>query len=689
MKNLFRNSRSIMLFFVVMGMISSFFPTPESRAENITRIQGLNRVGPRDPATGYPLWYEDKSGLKLQLCLDPDNCFLEIPNPSLPLHMPTSANDPDANFPDESFYFAAESIFSGQKKGVNAILILALEGMFFSDAGVIVNDQAVMSRIRIRVDGLMDKATYTVIHPYGIETFVTDGDAGPGTAKGPGISMTRDLGLVEPLFFNGPLTGDIGPYLIPEGYTGGPFIGDGGATEVRLTGSPLKIPNAPGVNTNVFRIEGPDIALVYPSMRCASDRMAPLGPYALGDDDCVENFLFVVMGQVATKFGVKIDRATFSDEGGDVFVNVWADTVEGQTLIAMVDGGQAMNLTEGHAGNYFGRFSVPAGGIPQTIQVTNTTDYPPTSATSDITDELIIMEASYTVSQGLTVMVQSSDHIDASSITGTLKTGQASPIIFDLSYEGGGISIGKTKVPTGVAEEQPPLNIVVNSSYGGSAKAKVIIKGMATDGGSMNSVLAVAGPSQNVIADGTEKTVILNGSASIGPISLTYDWIHDGPPSIVLTNPTSAQTSFVTPTSMEQFVDGQLNVHFTLTVSDGNSSDSAIVTVNMVNPQAVPTDICSIEAGPRYSVNKGKWLIKGSCNLPENQLIEVFLGGSDSEHLEKNKIGETNVDAIGNWRVATGNGSAVEGVIPVSGGTDRVFMISERGGTAESTFTIK
>ncbi len=717
MKNLFQNNFRIVLFFVAFSMLNGLSPASVSHAQNITGIEGLNRVGPIDPSIGYPLWYEDKSGLKLQVCLDLDNCFIEPPNPLLPLHMPTTTNDPAANFPDEVFYYAAESIFAGVSKGDRAVLVQALEGMFFSDAGVVINDQAVMSRIRIRIDNLQVGEDYTVIYPYGIETFTIEGDAGPGAAKGPGISMTRDIGLVEPLFFEGPLKGDIGPFLIPVGYTGGPFIADGGLTEVEVTGSPLN----KGVNTNVFRIEGPGVALIYPANRCAPDRMppvmAPLGPNPVGPDDCVESFHFSVMGQIASKFGANIDRATYTKENGDIYVNVWANTVEGQALVASVDGGPAMNLTEDLAGNYFGRLSVPAGQIPKTVVVTNTTDQPATSESRAITDELIIKEASYVVGQGLSIAVQSSNLVDPPSMTATLTTGQAAPVVFNLTDQGNGLSTGTTAAPGGLTEEHPPLKVVVKSGYAGSAETKVIVLGTPTSGGLMNGILAIAGADQNVIADG--KTVVLNGADSLGPLALTYTWTHDDTTgAISLIDPTSglsgvnsAQTSFVTPTLVQPLPGGKLTVNFTLTVSDGTNTDTDMVTVNMVQPQVLPVDTCAMATdanplglvhppgAPRYRENREKWIVEGSCDLAENQVISVYLGNDIAPDMTR-LIGVGRVNALGNWEVAPGNRSAVAGVTIPSFDpeerdpktplppTTKVWAISSRGSIAVSDFTI-
>ncbi|HVH94225.1 MAG TPA: hypothetical protein VM688_04865, partial [Nocardioidaceae bacterium] len=65
---------------------------------------GLKEVGPIDEANGYPMWYKDTNGVKLQLCLDPGdgNCIIgEVPDPTKPVSFPD-------NFPDEAFYSSAE-----------------------------------------------------------------------------------------------------------------------------------------------------------------------------------------------------------------------------------------------------------------------------------------------------------------------------------------------------------------------------------------------------------------------------------------------------------------------------------------------------------------------------------------------------------------------------------------------------
>jgi hypothetical protein len=77
--------------------------------EACAQAQGLAAVGPIDPANGYPQYFQDKSGLALEQCLDNttpgDLCGVavsDIPNPLAPVVFPD-------NFPSEFFYMLASA----------------------------------------------------------------------------------------------------------------------------------------------------------------------------------------------------------------------------------------------------------------------------------------------------------------------------------------------------------------------------------------------------------------------------------------------------------------------------------------------------------------------------------------------------------------------------------------------------
>ena len=213
----------------------------------------LSKVGPIDPNTGFPFWYEDSKGVRLKSCLDVGGlCLSNLPNPNLPAKV--AANEIDSNFPDEMFYWNATSDITGTN-GVTGRVVMGLEGAFTTR--VQSGDQITFSRIRIRISNLVQGASYRVTYPYGVNEFdnVSSGDRG--------INHTEDIGIGN--FPNGPLSGRIGPFLTWDTYglpvsQGGPpagFIGDP-AVNHAVTGSPLLDSNSQP--QNYIRIERIDPA---------------------------------------------------------------------------------------------------------------------------------------------------------------------------------------------------------------------------------------------------------------------------------------------------------------------------------------------------------------------------------------------------------------------------------------------
>jgi hypothetical protein len=181
----------------------------------------LSAVGPVDPATDVPAWFQDASGLKLGLCLTAPGCL-------------TTAADFAA--PDgEAFYFNAGAAVS--VGGGSARLVLAQEAVS-PPAG-----PAAFMRVRVTITGATPNATYSVTHPYGNVTITTD-------ANGIGKS-TVDTGCTAAPCpgFDGALAGQIGPFLTwtPDPSLPAGLIGDG-LTPHTVTG---------GTNGNSFTVAGP------------------------------------------------------------------------------------------------------------------------------------------------------------------------------------------------------------------------------------------------------------------------------------------------------------------------------------------------------------------------------------------------------------------------------------------------
>ena len=201
----------------------------------------LTAVGPIDPANGYPLWYEDSSGLRLGLCLDQGGlCLLENPNPGEPIEFPD-------NFGPEAFWWSAEAAMDGPN-GEQLLLVLALESAFGGEEEIEDGNQIAFGRVRFRARGNIPFGTeFTVTHPFGVDVVTADKDDGNGLGE---ARMTEDIGCVTPCDFTLPLQSRIGPFLrcVDPAPPAG-FIGDAAACTV--TGSPT--------GNNFFRVEGPGI----------------------------------------------------------------------------------------------------------------------------------------------------------------------------------------------------------------------------------------------------------------------------------------------------------------------------------------------------------------------------------------------------------------------------------------------
>jgi Bacterial Ig-like domain len=235
--------------FTMMLLLSLVF-TPMSHA-------ALSTVGPVDPATTFPAFYQDTTGLSLAPCLD-NNGFCTITmaaapgfDPALPIVFPL-------NFPPEGFYFMAQAGFADPKM----LYIAALE---FS--GTTPGTQVTFARIRIKNATLTTPgATVTVTHPYGADTITVDPKKGL-------LFFTEDLGLGGPPF-TGALTGRIGPFLqkstgLVKSGDGNVYIGDS-ISAVPVTGGPngnsVTVAGAIAATANTFILEGKVIGMsVTPS----------------------------------------------------------------------------------------------------------------------------------------------------------------------------------------------------------------------------------------------------------------------------------------------------------------------------------------------------------------------------------------------------------------------------------------
>jgi hypothetical protein len=210
---------------------------------------GVGTHGPATEAFGFfPEWYEDKGGLRLELCTSGPLCMATL---EVPLPKPDEpARYPD-NFPSEAFWWAAETTLT--YPGGSALLVLAQEAAFATEV-VADGDQIAFGRLRIRATGLVPGAWYRFTHPYG-EVDLQAVDKAPRV-----VNHTRDIGclaLCTGTAFSLPGASDIGPNFLqwdasapyaPEGYIGDPSIPHA------VTGSEF-VPAGETEAANYFRVQ--------------------------------------------------------------------------------------------------------------------------------------------------------------------------------------------------------------------------------------------------------------------------------------------------------------------------------------------------------------------------------------------------------------------------------------------------
>jgi len=190
------------------------------------------RVGPTSAATGFPVWYQDATRQRLELCLDgPPLCLTDRADLTAP--------------EGEAFWWAAEADINRRgAPGGTAQLVLAAEAAFASNKA---DSQISFGRVRVRVDDLRPNTAYSVTYPYGVHTLRSN-DLGV-------INFNRDIGCAGAnCDFSRALNSEVFASFLrwdpnvgaaaPTGYLGNP-------------NRPHAVVGSPN-GTNFFRIEGPD-----------------------------------------------------------------------------------------------------------------------------------------------------------------------------------------------------------------------------------------------------------------------------------------------------------------------------------------------------------------------------------------------------------------------------------------------
>jgi len=439
-------------------------------AASLSAHADLARVGPANlpsPAGhGFPLWYQDLNGMVLDLCLPDANdpgaaqqnaCLLVGPGlPDPPYSFPN-------NFPDEAFYFNATSVMD-MPAGKRATLVTALEAAF-SVGDVAVGDQVVFTRIRVFA-GVPEPGTYTVTHPYGVDTFPVDA-VGGGNRD---IVFSEDVGVARG-DFNGALKSRVGPFLqrslssggLPEDpvtLNGAQFLSDGVATEF-VTGSPF--------GTNYFEICG------------VRDDSSVIDLNGEADGTCMRSDQFSLMGRlhnfVTNPIPSPLDiySSFYKRDAAGTQVDVYARNIKAlpnqpdpllTAAAANIPPVKMIPFGPPALGEFYSQGLVnPNGDLPGPVSVINSADNPPSIFTKHAVDVVTAASVNFDYpTDTLTVIATSSDK------------GFGAHLPPALTIDGYGITGVSTNNPNDPAEKvmtvtgvgTPPATVTVKSAAGGS-----------------------------------------------------------------------------------------------------------------------------------------------------------------------------------------------------------------------------
>ena len=484
----------------------------------------LERVGPIDPSNGFPRWYQDTTGITLDLCVpenaqQADYCGLpEVPPQGFPESFPN-------NWVGEHFYWTAEA--SVDNGAIDALLVLALESTFAAEDPV-PGDQVVFGRMRIRIDPLQN-GLYRVYTPFGIREFnVTAGE----------INHTADIGIAcQKGTFDCALQSDLGPFLLPSAapgaaelppvtFEGRQYIADP-AVATPVTGSregTYTLANGTTRNANIFLVE----------------RVSP-GPAIVA-----ETTLFNVSGRLFNGLvpaNVKVDRAAYFRDGAGSKIEVYATGTAalpkrlptGAPVSAIAPtlsmyplpclgppgahgppAGSAAPLAR-YGNSFFAQQSVteppPGLCIAKTIPGEGTTY----ELVDPLGDQVFVPKAFYSPStRTLEVQASSSDVIDS-----LLALGRFGDMAENVAFDNG---VVRVVLPEG--QGAPPSTVRVFSTQNGQGNAEVTTLDPGTVVPAPPTSVQLVASQPGPYAEGTPVTFVAAASGSAG---YQYRfWLFDG-----------------------------------------------------------------------------------------------------------------------------------------------------------------
>ncbi|MGQ1838813.1 hypothetical protein ACT4S2_10165 [Kocuria turfanensis] len=590
----------------------------------------LTAVGPVNSKYGFPAWYEDATGTRLELCDDGGNplCGLapeEGFDPERPLALP-------GNFPHEIFYMLAGSELD-LPGGGSAVLTLGLEAAFANE--VAPGEQMVFARQRLVVKDGPANSTLSFPHPYG--TIEVDTDA-EGNAK-----LVEDIAPAVGNFET-PLGSNLGPFLTwdtgaPEGYLGNPDVPHTIVGGLRTT----------------FSVSGTN---------------AQTGEAVSATTD-----LFTVQGKIATNTGVKAEQAVVNSDATGTYLDVFATSrgdsleVAGQNIPAT-----PLEKAPGTSELAYARIKVD-GAAPGEVTVTNLTDDPQSTSTVSVSDVSIPTSATYDGTR-LTVVARTtsaSAKVDGfgDMVAGADSTHQGS---FDTVAPPVSVTVStgtsKATVPVVVTGgEASPVGVPAPPEGENPGPVTETEGGTGTDpgtpaGDTVEPTAAIAELTASV-ARGIATELDGSGSADNAG-AVTYEWSQVSGPAVTFDRTDAAKPKvtvpFFTTTGATAPAAPDADPVLQLVVTDTAGNRSAPVTTTVKSD-----DVVSVAAGSRHRVGKeiritGTALVPGAPSLL-NPATSVNL--YDTTSGTPVKIGSAPVDTLGNWeyRAKPGPGQRVSSVL--------------------------
>jgi hypothetical protein len=563
----------MMIASAAIGLLTLAAMVPVQAATEVVQKNpgGLVEVGPVNAEHGFPSWYEDSAGTRVELCLDTQNPYCgilagEVPNEELPISFPD-------NFPEEAFYMLASSELE-LPSGGRAVLTLGLEAAFSNV--VQPGDQVVFGRQRITVRDAPANTTLTFTHPYGTVTVDTDGS---GAGK-----LVEDISPATGNFTTA-LKSNIGPFLrwdpatapaAPAGYLGDP------GQEHTVTGSPF--------GHNRFSLSG--------------------GGLELSTDQ------FSVQGKISTNTGVDADRALVS---GDM-IDVFATSKGSQLQVDGQEGSFATTPMEHDPGTnrFYARIRF-TGTPPTSIKVSNIGDVPVSNSVIDAT-----------APHGIRVLAADYDGT-ALTVAATSRSGKPLSATGLGALNPGGTAEGTQTGSFPVLA--PPQRVTVKDADGGSATVDVAILGGEVSPEGLPSVDPAPdpGPVTDPAPDpdapvvaratATSPTITfggstqLDGGTSTGAASYKWTQLEGAPVTIssdtaikpVIGLPFHTATSATTPAGAAATT--AIKLSLVVTNGAGVASDPAIVELAPV------AEVLAIDAGTRHRLGK-EFKVSGTATLP-------------------------------------------------------------------------